>query len=720
MVTFDSDVLSGDKPLTNPNDDRLGYAPFAKHLAGSIAEMAPSEGLVIGLYGSWGSGKSTVLNFVVHYLERLPEDDRPVVVRFNPWWFAGQEELTRRFFGQLRARLDRLGVLTDTARRLISEFGDLIADVPAGPVPIPLIGKLLSRVIGPKAKDIVELKDSIAEMLRKQGRKIVVFVDDIDRLPSDEIRQLFSLVKVVADFPNVVYVLALDKDVATEALEPVQGSGAPYLEKIVQVPFELPLPDRTSLRRLLFERLDVILKGTPEDMWDETYWGNVYLEGIDPFIETPRSIVRLVNILSVTYPPVVGEVNPVDFIAIEALRVFNGPVYDAVRKNPDTFAGYADGAIAGTSADRQKRFVNELLDQTEEARKDAVKQLLIRLFPRVEAIWENVIYGANSLTHWSRGRRVCHPDMFPIYFRLAVPEGSISNAEMKAFLAIAGDAKGFGTKLVELAGQHRPDGTTRARAFLERFEDYTYEDVQLEEISSVLRALFDVGDQLLRPEDERRGMVDFDNDIRIGRIVLRLLRRLEEPERFEAMKEAILNGRAISTIEHEVVVLGQEQGRYREIQPTPEQEWLVSAEHLKELESHALEKVRQAAEREELIKAPGLHSILYRWRDWAGEAGEKEVRTWARKATNTDEGLVAILESFVQTVHIQTGTDVVETKESRLDPLSLEPFLDPSEFIDRARRLTESAGLSDHQQVAVREFVRAFDARERGEDPYPR
>src|SRR5665648_549329 len=115
----------------------------------------------------------------------------------------------------------------------------------------------------------------IAEELRKQPRRIFVTVDDIDRLNPEEIRQLFGVIKSIRDSPNVVYLLTFDKRVVIEALRESQGiSGENYLEKIVQFPFELPLPDRSSLYRLLFARLESIMAGTPEGLFDQTYWGN--------------------------------------------------------------------------------------------------------------------------------------------------------------------------------------------------------------------------------------------------------------------------------------------------------------------------------------------------------------------------------------------------------------------------------------------------------------
>jgi predicted KAP-like P-loop ATPase len=61
-------VLSADKPLSEPRDDRLEYAPLAQHLADSLGRMTPPEGFVVAIYGPWGSGKTTLLQFVEHFL----------------------------------------------------------------------------------------------------------------------------------------------------------------------------------------------------------------------------------------------------------------------------------------------------------------------------------------------------------------------------------------------------------------------------------------------------------------------------------------------------------------------------------------------------------------------------------------------------------------------------------------------------------------------------
>lgn len=99
--------ISADSSLVDPEKDLLGHASFAKYLADSIYKMTFPEGFVIAVYGSWNSGKSTLLNFVAHYLQEKPAEERPIIVPFNPWLFSAHQDITRRFFEQLQNVLSK-------------------------------------------------------------------------------------------------------------------------------------------------------------------------------------------------------------------------------------------------------------------------------------------------------------------------------------------------------------------------------------------------------------------------------------------------------------------------------------------------------------------------------------------------------------------------------------------------------------------------------------
>lgn len=700
-------MLSSDKPLVDPKEDRLGYAPFAETLARGIFKRPPSEGLVIAVFGPWGSGKSTVANFVIAYLKEEIEKGELLHVSFNPWWFSGKEDLTRSFFDQLISVLSKSRSL-EKIRDQIADFASAISEIP---VPYSSSAKILSRIIKPKTKDVVALKEEIDELLRKQGMRVLISIDDIDRLTSDETRQVFQLVKAVADFPNVIYMLTLDKKVAVGALEGAQGMpGEEYLEKIVQVPFELPMPDKTALRGLFFERMNEVIGNVLPEDFDQTYWTNVYYEGIDQFIRTPRDIVRLSNTLSVTYPAVRGEVNFVDFVGIETLRVFVPEVYDTIRKSPEYFAGYIDSYHFP-----QRKEIEEFLKATFEEVEDkaiekSVDSLLKRLFPKLESN-----YGSDWSPEWRRKLRVCSPEVFPIYFRLALSSGVISNSEMKSILSTVSDAKKFGQELTRLSKEKKADGTSKLKELLERLQDYTAEEIPEACIHSIVEALFDVGDLLLLPEDEGYSMFSFGNDVNIGRIIYQLLKRLDEDKRFQVLKNAISKGSSLAVAENEIAVYGQQHGKWvSDGRASPEEERLLSLAHLNELENVCLKKIRAAAVDGSLIKTPNLSSILYRWREWSGDS---ECTEWSKNTVASDEGLAQFLEAFLQRLKSQSMGEIAVRITYRLDPKSIESYIDPSTIIDRARKLETSDKLTENQRLAIQQFIKEYDIRSQGKDP---
>ena len=415
MAEQKTDALSVDNSLIDPQTDRLGYAPFAKYLADSICKMTITQGFVIAVYGSWNSGKSTLMNFIVHYLQQQPENERPIIVPFNPWLFSGSEDITKRFFEQIQNVLSKISSVSKTLRERIGDFAKAVGETS---LPYAEAGKAVATLFDAQQKDASELKEEVEDTLTKQQQRIVVAVDDIDRLPPEDIKQLFRLLKAIPSFTNVVYLLFFNKKIVIKALTETQEKPENYIDKIVQVSFELPFPDKTSLRRLLFEKLDRIMIDIPEksiplwqiyllpflvesrsyslfkyifsqlevslpkDLFDPVYWNKIYYQGIDYFITDLHDILRLIDTLSLTYPIVKGEVNPVDFIALESLRIFCPIVYDIIRKNKNAFIGDDDYSL-----DEIKSFHNSWIAELQDEDKQHIKKLLMLLFPKLEAVW---------------------------------------------------------------------------------------------------------------------------------------------------------------------------------------------------------------------------------------------------------------------------------------------------------------------------------------------
>jgi predicted KAP-like P-loop ATPase len=703
-------ALSADRPSSNPQDDLFGHAPFAESLANSICRYPGNDGLVLALYGPWGSGKSTVLSYVRHFLEERPEAEQPVIVTFNPWWFSGQENLARAFLGQLQAVLP-------TKSEKFKKLGDLLGDFAEGVGGLidlsgmtggagSKIGKLIGLVTKRKPKDVPALKSEISKILREAGKRILVVIDDIDRLTPEETRQLFTVIKALADFPNVVYLLAFDREVAAQAIE--QQSGMPgerYLEKIIQVPFELPPVDRVALRAALFKRLDEVLGDTADGLFDQSYWTNAFHDGIDPLIQVPRDVVRFTNTLSVTYPAVRGEVNPVDFIALEALRVFLPGLYDVIRTNQDKFSGHSrysryDGDQRATAA-----FHDQWAQALPEQLRSSTRDLLERIFPKIGQMG----YGADWLTQWRRSLRACHPDVFPTYFRMTVPPGAVRRSEMLALLNLAETPAALGDALVQATKEKRPDGLSKARALLERLMDHVEKDIPDEHIPVFIGVLFDIGDSLVLDSDER-GSFDFGNELRVYWVVAELLKRIEQPQRLPILEKVISEGQGIGVQRYFLILQMDILAKGAEAR-TPA---LMDIKELDKLKVCWLEGLRSKISDDQLLAHTHLPRILSAWIEW-GDASV--TRAWCESATNSDHGLLTFLTKFCSHTSSQTMGDWAVRLHPRLNPAWLERYIDTATSAQRLIALRQTGVVPDMAREAVDQFLKEFEMLKAGKNP---
>lgn len=381
--------LGSDRPETDPGHDAFGYAPFAARIARAVSDTPSPEGLVMAIHGPWGSGKSTLLNFVRHEISKFPRDRRPIVIDFNPWWFDGQQNLAAQFLAQFSAKLPRDSEALREIGDTIAKYADAVGNLLAASTGVPWLSKasFLLKLLKRKEKDVPTLKAEISATLRASGLRFVFLIDDIDRLTPEEIREIFKVVKALADFPNTVYLLAFDRKTVVEALQAHhQVDGEAYLEKIVQAPFSLPAIDRSRLRTRFQMDLGRLVDRFSGPEIDRTHWANVYVDGLDPYLLKPRDIVRIMNALIVTYPAVAGEVNAVDFVAMEFLRLFEPTVYTTIRDNSSMFTGHSNDRY-GTGRDTGKAFHDAWLAQVPEARRGHVQALMKRLFPRLQSVW---------------------------------------------------------------------------------------------------------------------------------------------------------------------------------------------------------------------------------------------------------------------------------------------------------------------------------------------
>src|SRR5262249_23516853 len=149
--------------------------------------------------------------------------------------------------------------------------------------------------------------------------KIIIIMDNISRLYPFEIKQIFQIVKSIGNFVYTSYLLALDKNQVIRAIDQMDGFGGnEFLEKIVQLPFEVPPILQQDLEKIFADRIINIVKTVPQDAFNSEYWADIYNSSLKYFFENCRDITRYTNTLNFSYPRLRDVVNPVDFFALTA------------------------------------------------------------------------------------------------------------------------------------------------------------------------------------------------------------------------------------------------------------------------------------------------------------------------------------------------------------------------------------------------------------------
>lgn len=435
-------LYCSDSPVGRPTEDRFERWPFAVRLAEGIAKQGDHNSLVIGIYGAWGEGKTSVLNLVHHALR---SHDHIIPFRFNPWRYPDEAELLTDFFEALARTLGKtLKTKREKAGKLLRDYGTIAGGVAGaasggmasgGGEAVQSLGELLAQ------RSLEKRKEQLEEILGESGQRVVIMIDDIDRLARKEIQAVFRLIKLTADFKNTTYVLAFDPAMVASAIGEQFGagdtaSGAAFIEKIVQVPLQLPYAPRSKLRSFALEAVRRVLDsiGTTLDDASVRRFVAAFDSGVLPAIRTPRDAARLANTVAFTMPMVTGEVNHCDFLLVQALQVFYPTLAGAVRRDPGLALGRLNPRSDHKEREAAKREVEDLLGTVSPDLREAARELLEELFPRIASSSRSSGYRADWDEIWTKEKRAASRHYFNRYFSLAVGEFEVSDLEIEAIV----------------------------------------------------------------------------------------------------------------------------------------------------------------------------------------------------------------------------------------------------------------------------------------------
>ena len=327
--------INADLPIQKCEQDLLGRDTFSKMVADLILSYESEESLVVGILGSWGDGKSSTINMIVEKIEGSKEKQNYIVVRFSPWNYSSQNDLISLFFNELCASVLRQPIGEgEKIIRAIIKYLDVLDEVPV----LNKYSKFINKIIK-KTKSIPSLentKGALTEALKNLKKKILVVIDDVDRLNDSQVKDIFQLVKQIGDLPNILYVLSMDKQRVVKALDHFQeGNGEEYLEKIIQLPFILPEISQYDLRYAFLEMMKASIKNNFEGTvsWDVDYLSRVYTDCVSPYVRNLRDVSRIINVFLNKLSIFRNSIYVEELIALSTLEVLEPNLYKWIYNN---------------------------------------------------------------------------------------------------------------------------------------------------------------------------------------------------------------------------------------------------------------------------------------------------------------------------------------------------------------------------------------------------
>jgi len=430
----DRTVYSPDLAVSTEEEDQFKRYGFAKRVATTINDHREPNSIIFGLYGAWGEGKSSIINFVNQELKQHPDI---ICLYLNPWRYRDEESLLYHFFEkisqslnkQLRSNSDKAAAFIEKYKGVSNLFGYDVSQ--------------LSTALSDS--DLEILKRRVNEFLEESSFRLVVFVDDVDRLDKDEIYTLFRIIKLTADFTNTTYVLSFDPEMVGAAIGERFGkgtaiSGQNFIEKIIQVPLPIPKVQPDSIRKFCISQLN---EAFANDYDIEPKEVNRFLHqftyNILPRIKTPRLAIRYSNALAFYVPLTYGEVNTVDMMLLEALKLFYPKHYTFVKNNSEYFIGsYESRDAYSTNKDEKKDRITKHLKRLNHGLSEheisSVRELLIELFPVLDSVFSNVVYGGKQYTNWRNEKRVASASYFERFFSYTILDGDLSDIKFDEFI----------------------------------------------------------------------------------------------------------------------------------------------------------------------------------------------------------------------------------------------------------------------------------------------
>lgn len=677
-------LISGDRPIHDEEEDCFGRSSFSTAISRALQALPSTESIVMAIEGEWGSGKTSVLNLIQNDLNKSTGER--IVIRFESWLLASSDSIVFTFLNQLSANLGNIKSNSEDAKQIaqkLQDFSQLLNPfkfIPAAEPWLSMLQSALNQSGGAmklfsdfQQADIQSLKAEIQDLIQRIGIPVIVIIDDLDRLESSEIKEIFRLVKAVADFKGISYLLSYDSKPVYQALnfEGVVDSAA-FIEKIVQVSYPLPLPSFLQIKRFFKTRLRVLLSKYELEVFEQERLEQMYANGgVTHCLRKPRDVHRLINRLIISLPATRGEVNAGDLIVFEALATKYPSVAQDIRERPYQYVGgwlsheqpllidYTDNntKLNGTASSKKEieQWKKNLWNSHSQTDQRIIRTLLDFLFPGFSQVGLSRPNNKGSEANLTINCRAALLKLLAIGFNPDIPSAKLSREILTQ-----------PQNRLELLNSFFEESDPLK--YLYYFGNFINE-TDIVNPENVIDYFQDFSVKILEKYKEKRARQEIIH--KLSFLSEKILNSMSEHARETYLKNLFEKIKSLSFTENIVISIAQDHNLWiqRESSVTPDSEKIIaSLDTAKECIKIWINSVKKKASFGEIFFIePSAISILLRW----GELSENfdEVYEFTAKVTQTEEGI----QTFIQAWRGSSLTG--------LDKL----FLDLNDFTERCK-----------------------------------
>ncbi|MBN1768269.1 MAG: hypothetical protein JXR50_09095 [Prolixibacteraceae bacterium] len=275
-----------------------------------------------------------------------------IVFEFCPWSYPEEKELSMAFLEELEIQMSQnsfinLKYINRYIGRLFENNGSFWG--------------VLTKAFQ-SSQNLEKIKENVGRLIESSNKRIVVFIDDIDRLRCNEVYEVLTILRNIGNLPNVIFVLAYDKDYLLKIMNVNIDDPQEYLSKFFQVEYALSKIPTNKIKKSLYSKMldffetDIFGKynlrlkkcedkyphNAEDDLYDVIY-NNV--TGVD-ILTSERDVIKLMNGIRITYPLVCTDVIFADFLELEILRLKYGNVYTKIKYFDPKFLNAKENIIS--------------------------------------------------------------------------------------------------------------------------------------------------------------------------------------------------------------------------------------------------------------------------------------------------------------------------------------------------------------------------------------